>query len=138
LPFCFKGFLLAPSSFQAEEKKKNHKKGKKNTEKGKNFPLSSCSALSLCAPTFALLLLPFYFKHFLLASFSSQVEERKKNNKKEKNAEKGGREPSSFHFALSLLPPVSAFLFLPFCFKHLLLFIFFFSSRKKNTKKKKP
>jgi len=127
LPFCFKRFLLAPSSFQAEEKKKNHKKEKKNAEKGKNFPLSSCFALSLCAPTFALLLLPFCFKHFLLASSSSQVEERKKNNKKENKCRKG-REGA---FKLSLCPftfgscfclLVSAFLFQTPSPFHLFLF----------------
>jgi len=81
LPFCFKRFLLAPSS-QVKEKKKKTIEKKKNVEKGRSFPLSSCFALSLCALVFALLLIPFCFKQFLLASFFFQVEERKKTKKK--------------------------------------------------------
>jgi hypothetical protein len=76
LPFCFKHFLLASSSFQAEEKKTKKKKTiekKRNAKKGGSFPSSSRSALSLLAPTSTLPLLPFYFKHFFLASFSSQA-----------------------------------------------------------------
>jgi hypothetical protein len=46
--------------------------------KARSFPLSSCSTLSLLAPTSAILLLPFCFKHFLLASFSSQAKEKKR------------------------------------------------------------
>jgi len=43
---------------------------------------------------FWLPLLPFCFKHFLLASSSSQTkEEEKKNHKKKKNVEKGGSLP---------------------------------------------
>ncbi len=115
LPFCFKRFLLAPSS-QVKEKKKKTIEKKKNAEKGRSFPLSSCFALSLCALVFALLLIPFCFKQFLLASSFFQVEERKKTKKKKpqkrkKNAEKGGSLPFFFHFciwdeALLLLSPL--------------------------------
>jgi len=38
---------------------------------------------------FWFLLLPFCFKHFLLASFSSEIEKKKKTINKKKNVEKG-------------------------------------------------
>jgi hypothetical protein len=69
----FQTFFLASSSFQFFLK---------NAEKGKSFPSSSHSTLSFLGPTFALPLMPFYFKHFLLASSSSQAEEKKKNKEK--------------------------------------------------------
>jgi len=122
----------------------HNKTTKKNQEKGGSLPLSSCSALSLLAPTFALSLLHFCFKCFLLASSSFQVEE-KKNTKKKKNHRKRNicRERKELTFKLSLCPltfgscfyfPTFAFLFQMFSPS-----IFFFSNRrKKNTKKKKP
>jgi len=75
---------LSPSTFFFSSRKKEKKtiEKKKNVEKGRSFPLSSYSALSLCAFVFALLLLPFCFKHFLLASSSFQVKEGKKTMKK--------------------------------------------------------
>jgi len=77
LPFYFKRFLLASSCSQAEEKKKkqrkeNHKEKKKCRE-GRELSLSSDYALSLLALASTLLLLPFYFKHFILTSSSSQA-----------------------------------------------------------------
>jgi hypothetical protein len=77
LPFRFKQFLLAFSSFQTKKKKKHtHKEKKtiekkKNVEKGGSLPLSSHSALSFLAFASAFLFLPFHFKHFLLTSSSS-------------------------------------------------------------------
>jgi len=119
LPFYFKDFLLASSSSQAEEnetkqRKKNHKE-EKNAKKGRSFPSSSHSALSFLGLAFALPLLPLCFKRFLLASFSSQAEEKKrkqrqKNHREKKNAKKGGsfnflQAPTlPFHFWLLLLP----------------------------------
>jgi hypothetical protein len=135
LPFYFKHFLLASSSFKGEKKKKKEGKKKtiekeKNAEKGRSFSLSSRSALSFLAPPSTFSFLPFYFKHFLLAFSFSQVEK--------KNVEKGGSLLLSSRSTLSLLAFASSLLFLPFHFKHFLLGIFFFSSRrkKKTTKKK--
>jgi hypothetical protein len=47
------------------------KQQQKNQEKGGSLPSSSHFALSLWAPTFALLLLPFCFKCFLLTATSA-------------------------------------------------------------------
>jgi hypothetical protein len=74
LHFLFKHFLLASSSSQVEEKKKHTKKT--YAEKGGSLPSSSRSTLSFLALAFALLLLPFHFKHFLLTSFSFQTKEK--------------------------------------------------------------
>jgi len=85
-------------------------------------------------PTSALPLLPFCFKHFFLASSSSQVEEKKKN--KEKNVGKGRSFPLKSHSALS--PFGSHFCPLAFSllFQTLSPNIFFFSSEKnKNVMK---
>jgi hypothetical protein len=93
--------------------------------------------LSFLAFIFALSFLAFYFKRFLLASFSSQATEnnKKKNNHREKkNAKKGGSLPSNSYSALSLLVSAFGLMFLPFHFKHFLLGIFFFSSRRKERK----
>jgi hypothetical protein len=82
--------VLSPSIFFFTSKiKKNTKKKKtiekqKYVERGRSLPSSSHSTFSLLAPTFALLLLHFHFKHFFLASSSSQVEEKTKNTKKKK------------------------------------------------------
>jgi len=81
------------------------------------------------APVFTLLLLHFRFKCVLLASFSFQAEEKKKN------VEKGGSLPSSSCSAFSLLPshfcpPIFALMF------HVLSLSIFFSSRRKEKKHK--
>jgi hypothetical protein len=62
-----------------------------------------------------------------LLSFSSSQTLKKQTHKKKtkKNQEKGRRLPSSSCSTLSLLALASAFLFLPFCFKHFLLASFF-------------
>jgi hypothetical protein len=90
LPFYFKHNLLKFSFFQIEEEKKKKKIiGKKRTaKKGGSFPLSFYSTLSLLAPFFALPLLPFCFKPFLLASFYFQAKE-KKNHREEKKCREG-------------------------------------------------
>jgi hypothetical protein len=75
LPFYFKCFLF-------KHKKKKPIRKKRNAEKGRNSPSSSHSALSLLAPTSALPLLHFCFKHFLLASFSSQAKQKNKKQRK--------------------------------------------------------
>jgi hypothetical protein len=95
------------------------------------------------APTFALLLVPFCFKHFLLASFSSQAKEKKRNYREGKKC-KERKEPS---FKLPLCPLTFGSRFWPptlpshFCpptfallFQTLSFGIFFFSSRKKDKK----
>jgi len=75
-------------------------------------------------------ILPFCFKCFLLASFSSQVEEKEKKKppiEKKKNAEKGENFPFSSCSTLSLLVLASALLF-----QTLSPSIFFFSNKKKE------
>ncbi len=126
--------LLILKPKKKHKEKKNHKE-EKNADKGRRFPLNSCFALSLLAPAFALLLLPYCFKRFLLASFYSQVEEKKKKTiEKKKNAEKGGSLPSRSRSTTSLLAPTSGLMFLPLRFKRFLLGIFFFLSRRKKRK----
>ncbi len=152
LPFHFQ-FPLLPSHFcpsvsniffdifffsSRRKEKKNHRE-EKNAEKGRSFLSSSYFALSLLAPAFALSLLPFCFKCFLLASFCFQAIFFKKTIEKKKNAKKGGNfTPSSSHSTLLLLAPTSSLLFLSFCFKCFLLGIFSFLSRRIKKKKKKP
>jgi hypothetical protein len=65
-------------SFQTKGKKNKNKEKKTiekkiNAEKGGSFPSNLHSAFSLLVPTFALL---FQFKHFLLASSSSQAKNK--------------------------------------------------------------
>jgi len=79
---------LAYSSSQAKETKRKHRE-KKNVKKGRSFPSSSFYALSLLASAFALLLLPFYFKHLLLTSSSSQVGKKKTIEEKKMQRKKG-------------------------------------------------
>jgi hypothetical protein len=99
----FQALSLTSSSSQVKEKKRNPKKKKtiekkKYAEKGGNLPSSSCSTFSFLAFVSALLLLPFRFKHFFLASFSFQTEEKDKNTKKKKC-----RKEKELTFLLSLL-----------------------------------
>jgi hypothetical protein len=74
---------LASFFFSSKIKKKNHREEKKCKEGG-SFPSSSHSAFSLLALAFALPLLPFCFKRFLLAFSSSQAKEKEKKTKKKK------------------------------------------------------
>jgi hypothetical protein len=74
LPFYFKSFFLASFSSQEKKNKKTIEK-KRNVEKGGSFPSSSHFAFSILTFTFALALLPFYFKRFFLAYSSSQAKE---------------------------------------------------------------
>jgi uncharacterized membrane protein len=99
------------------------------------------------APTlpshFWLLLLPFCFKHFFLASsFSHAKEKRKKTKKKKtiekkKNAKKGKSFPSSSRYALSLLALASTLPFMPFYFKCFFL-ASSFQVEENEEEKKKP
>jgi len=96
--------------FFSSGRKKKHKEKKKTVEnkkyakKGRSLPSSSCFTLSFWAPTFAFLLLPFRFKHFLFASSSSQIEEKKKHKgRKNHREEKKCREGRELTFLLSLL-----------------------------------
>jgi hypothetical protein len=91
-------FLLLPSHFCPSisnafsqhlfllkyKKRKKIIEEKKNVEKGGSLPSSSCFALSLLAPVFNLMFLPFRFKHFFLGIFfiSSKRKERKTQRKK--------------------------------------------------------
>jgi preprotein translocase subunit YajC len=86
-------------------------------------------------------LLPFCFKHFFLASFSSRTKEKKnkeKKNHREENKCEKGREFSLklpvciFIFGSRLYLPTSTLLF-----QTLSLGTFFFSSRRKEKKTKK-
>jgi hypothetical protein len=76
LPFCFKRFFLA-SFFSQAKKKKNHKEEKKCIER-KELSFKFHFIFSLLALAFALPLLPFCLKRFLLTCSSSQVEKKKK------------------------------------------------------------
>jgi hypothetical protein len=75
-PFVSNAFswhlLLLKHKGKKKQRKKNHRE-EKNAEKGGNFPSSSHFALSFLALDFALPLLPFCFKRFLLTSFFSQA-----------------------------------------------------------------
>jgi hypothetical protein len=90
--FAFLFQTLSRSIFFFSSKKKKQKKTiekKKIVEKGRSLPSSSRSTLSLLAPTFPLLFMPFCFKRFLLgiSFFSSKRKkkyEEKKNHRKEK------------------------------------------------------
>jgi lipopolysaccharide export LptBFGC system permease protein LptF len=107
-----------------KQRKKNHRE--KNAKKGRSFPSSSRSALSLLVPTFALL--------FQTHSSSSQVEEKKRKTKKKNHGEKKYRKRKELTLSSrsthSLLVPAFAFLFQTFSFG-----IFFFSSKKKRIKR---
>jgi hypothetical protein len=129
LPFCFKCFLLAASYSQTKEEEKNHGEEKKCKE-GKEFSFK----FMFCPLTFGSRFCPSisntFFWHLLVFKHK-----KRKNHKEEKNVEKGGSLPSSFHSAFSLLAFVfGLLLFLPFRFKRFLLAIFFFSSRRKKRK----
>jgi hypothetical protein len=65
-------FFFSNIRGKKNKEKKNHRE-EKNAEKGGNFPSSSHFALSFLALDFALPLLPFCFKRFLLTSFFSQA-----------------------------------------------------------------
>ncbi len=67
-PFVSNAFFWQLFIFKQKKQKTIEKK--KNVKKGKSFPSSSYFTLSLLAPTFALLLFPFCFKPFFLASSS--------------------------------------------------------------------
>jgi flagellar biosynthesis protein FlhB len=97
---------LASFSSQGEEKKINTKKKKtikkkKNAKKGGSLPSSSRSALSVFALVFALLLLPFHFKHFFLASSSFQTEGKKRKTQRKK-MQKVSKFFSSINFEIIL------------------------------------
>jgi hypothetical protein len=75
-------------SNRKKEKKQRKKyiEKKKNVEKGRNLPSSFHFALSLLAPAYGLLFLPFCFKRFLLGIFFfSSIRKKKKNIKKKKS-----------------------------------------------------
>ncbi len=132
--------MLSPASFlsQAKKKKKTIEK-KKNAEKGRNFLSSSHFAFSFLAPTFAVPFLPFYFKHFFLASFFAQAKEKKKVQRREGAFLQALAMPSHFWLPLCPLTFGSRFcpLTFPLLFQKLYPNIFFFSSRKKERKTKK-
>jgi len=61
------GVVPSSSCFQTQERKNTQENQKKNQEKGRSLPSSSCYALSL---TFALSLLPSCFCPFISSVFS--------------------------------------------------------------------
>ncbi len=135
---------LTSSSFQAlkrkkTQRKKNHRE-EKNAEKGRSFPSSSRSTFSLLALAFAFLLLPFCFKHFLLAFFSSQAEENKKTQRKKiHRKEKKMQRREGAYFQAFALPFHFWLLFLPsyFCiFVSSAFSLASFSSQVEENKKK--
>jgi Na+(H+)/acetate symporter ActP len=70
----FQKFFPGIFFFSRKKNKKTIEK-KRNVEKGGSFPSSSHFAFSILTFTFALALLPFYFKRFFLAYSSSQAKE---------------------------------------------------------------
>jgi hypothetical protein len=106
LPFCFCPFVsntfswhllfLKQKKRKEKQRKKNHRE-EKNVEKEGSLLSNSRSTLSFLAFTFGLLFLAFCFKHFLLASFSSQHKE-KKNHREKRNVKKKGSLPFFFRF----------------------------------------
>jgi hypothetical protein len=71
------------SSRKKNKEKKNHRE-KRNVEKGRSLPSSSCYAFSFLAPISTLLFFPFRLKCFLLGIFffSSRRNKRKTQRKK--------------------------------------------------------
>jgi hypothetical protein len=90
---------------------------------------------------FAFSLLSFCFKRFFLASFSSQVEEKKnkekKNHREKQNVKKRGNFPSSSHSTLSLLAPTLPSHFCPSVSNDLCWHPLFLKKKKKKKNKKK-
>jgi len=116
LPFYFKHFLLASSSYQV---------GKKMQRREGVFP----QAFTMPSH-FWLLLRPFTFA-FLFQMFSRSIFFF---SCRKKNAKKGGSLLSSSCFAFSFFASIFGLMFLPFRFKRFFLGIFFFSSKKKEIK----
>jgi hypothetical protein len=143
LPFCFKRFLLAPSS-QVKEKKKKTIEKKKNCRKGKELsfkllfcPLTLCSCF--CPLAYTLLFQTISPGIFF---FSSR---RKKKNKEKKTIEKKKMQRREGGNLQALLVPFHFWLpFLPFYFCLFASNTFSFSSfssqakEKKTQRKKKP
>jgi hypothetical protein len=79
---------------------------KKNAENGGSLPSSSCSTISLLAPTSGLMFLPLRFKRFLLGIFfflsrrKKRKTQRKKNHREEKDVEKGRSLPFFSRFCI--------------------------------------
>jgi hypothetical protein len=74
---------LSSFSFQTQRKQNTQENNKKKTKRREGVFLQA-----LVLPShFWLLLLPFCFKHFLLASSSSQIEEKKRKTKKKNHKE---------------------------------------------------
>jgi flagellar biosynthesis protein FlhB len=104
---------LSPNIFFFSNKRKEKKtiEKKRNVEKGGSFPSSSHFTISFLAFIFALSLLSFYFKRFLLASSSSQATENEKKKKKTIKKKKMQRKEGAYlqiltlpsHFWLPLL-----------------------------------
>jgi len=120
--------------FSSIIKEKKTIEKKKNVKKGRSLPSNSHSALSLLALASALPLLHFRFKHFLLASSSSQAKEKKKNIKKKNHSEENKcREERELTFKLPFYPLIFGSYFCPpafaLLFQALSFDIFFFSNR---------
>jgi hypothetical protein len=96
------------SSSQTQRRESTQEKNKKKTKRREGAYLQAPALPS----HFWFLLLPFYFKCFLLAYFSFQV--KKKNCRERRNF------PLNSRFALSFLAPTSTLSLLSFYFKHFL------------------
>jgi hypothetical protein len=93
---------------KTKEKKTIQKKKKCREGNKLSFKLPLCPftfGSCICPPAFAFPFFPFCFKRFLLASFSSQVEEKKKKHKEKKTIEKKKKckKGMELTFLLSLL-----------------------------------
>jgi hypothetical protein len=122
--------------FSSKRKTKKTIEKKRNVEKRGSFPSSSHSTLSFLAFIFALSLLPFYFKRFLLASSSFQATENEKKKKKTIEKKKMQRKEGAYlqtltfpsHFWLPLLAS---------CFYFFISSIFSLASSSSQAEEKK-
>jgi hypothetical protein len=116
--------------FSNIEKKKHIRKQQQKTKRREGAYLQALTLPS----HFWLLFLPFRFKHFLLASSSSQTKEKKNTQKEKKTIEKKKkcRDKRELYLQAPDLPSHFWLLLLPFCFKRFLL-----TSSSSQTKQKK-
>jgi len=121
---------LSPSTFffSSKRKEKKCREGKELSFKLLLYPFTLCSCFCPLASTCLFQTL----SHGIFFFLNRLKKNKEKKTIEKKNAEKGRSSPSSSHLALSLLAPASTLLFLPFCFKHLLLCIFFLKQKEKT------
>jgi len=97
-------FFFSNRRRKKHKEKKNHRKEKKCKEgRELNFKLLICPLIfgsCFCFPAFAFLLLPFRFKHFLIASSSQTKEKKEKHEEKKIMKKKKCKQGREFTFLL--------------------------------------